>query len=369
MRKDLLKNLSAELERAKDELTQYDGKDIYIFGAGDSAMVYSADFDAEGIRPLAYLDNDKTKQGKKIRGVPILAPDAIRDNRNAIVLICSLRPTVHIAVSPQVRHMGIPCLSLDKYIFAAHSQEILSNVKLLEDDESAEVYSRLIEYRLNPEINMKRGGSSLVPYNPDAHFALPQFCAQSPKEVFVNCGAFVGDTLEEYIRIHIGQFSKIFAFEPTEKSFNAMRVRRNRLVQEWALDDNQITLIHAGVDMTSKTSYLYRGIETISNMVVDKFEDGLYAIKVVALDDYFSEQVISFLDADIEGHEMPMLLGAEKVIRRDKPKMAICIYHSAFDMYRIIQWVNGLNLGYKFDVRKHWRGVDFYDTMLYAYTK
>ena len=61
-----------------------------------------------------------------------------------------------------------------------------------------------------------------------------------------------------------------------------------------------------------------------------------------------------------------MLQGAEKIIRRDLPKMAICIYHNASDMYRILLWLAALDLGYKFSIRHHTPMNS--DTVLYAYT-
>ena len=38
---------------------------------------------------------------------------------------------------------------------------------------------------------------------------------------------------------------------------------------------------------------------------------------------------------DIEGAEYDALLGARKVIERDKPILAICVYHTQNDIWRI----------------------------------
>ena len=94
-------------------------------------------------------------------------------------------------------------------------------------------------------------------------------------------------------------------------------------------------------------------------------EPGGSESKVYALDDFFRDKKIGFLKADIESWESDMLLGAISIIKRDKPKMAIAIYHNAADMCYILDWIDKLNLGYKFSIRHHTPTET--DTTLYAY--
>ena len=50
---------------------------------------------------------------------------------------------------------------------------------------------------------------------------------------------------------------------------------------------------------------------------------------------------------DIEGAETSALNGAIETIKRFKPKLAIAIYHSLVDMYKIPELILSLNLGYE----------------------
>ena len=85
------------------------------------------------------------------------------------------------------------------------------------------------------------------------------------------------------------------------------------------------------------------------------------------IDELFSDTHIGFLKADIESYEMDMLHGAMKVIKRDRPKLAICIYHNASDLYQILAYLRTELEDYCFAVRHH---TPFYaDTVLYAYPK
>lgn len=83
---------------------------------------------------------------------------------------------------------------------------------------------------------------------------------------------------------------------------------------------------------------------------------GSLEIQVKKLDSLFYERGIpvSFIKADIEGYEFPMLLGAEELIRANKPKIAITVYHD-INHYKEIEeflknvrpdyniWVKGLS--------------------------
>lgn len=72
----------------------------------------------------------------------------------------------------------------------------------------------------------------------------------------------------------------------------------------------------------------------------------------------------TFIKMDIEGAEQNALAGAEKTIRRNRPKLAICIYHSDEDMLDIPERVLALNMGYKLYVRHHFGTIC--ETVLYA---
>ncbi len=60
---------------------------------------------------------------------------------------------------------------------------------------------------------------------------------------------------------------------------------------------------------------------------------------------------IDFIKMDIEGAEMAALKGAESVLRRFKPKLAITVYHDFRDFWTIPQFLDGLGLGYRFHLR------------------
>lgn len=76
----------------------------------------------------------------------------------------------------------------------------------------------------------------------------------------------------------------------------------------------------------------------------------------ITIDDFVQKNKVSkidFIKMDIEGAELDSLKGAEGVIRKFKPKLAISIYHSLPDFSTIPRFINELDLGYKFYLGHH----------------
>ena len=57
---------------------------------------------------------------------------------------------------------------------------------------------------------------------------------------------------------------------------------------------------------------------------------------------------VDFIKMDIEGAELAALRGAEKVLRRFRPKLAISAYHKPEDLYALSTYLDSLKLGYRF---------------------
>jgi hypothetical protein len=91
-------------------------------------------------------------------------------------------------------------------------------------------------------------------------------------------------------------------------------------------------------------------------------------VPVTALDSLFADAPDSglptFIKMDIEGAEKEALRGAKGVIKRNKPKLAICAYHKPEDVYVLPQAIMAIRDDYRFALRQHVDGL--WDTVLYA---
>ncbi|MDD3068290.1 MAG: FkbM family methyltransferase [Acholeplasmataceae bacterium] len=333
---------------------------LVIWGAGNTSNLYQSCFQRNNINPECYIDKDTHKQKELFYGKNVIAPAEISKINNPFILISSQNINMTNEIKQELTEMSYPTYTVDEYIFAKNIERIENVIQLLSDEKSIFVYcsmilNRITNTRPNEEI-----------FEGDQYYAILPFRRIASDEIFVDMGAFVGEGIEKHLFYRHATFNKIIAFEPDERNYAAMCQRVGRLNQEWGLTENKIECVFAGVGEKTMSLIFSSNLGARSRFVSsdgDEMEEN--KSKIYSLDDYVGELRISFLKADIEGFELKMLYGAEKVILRDQPKIAICIYHSPSDMYEIAEYLASLKIGYKFAIRQHSAELD--ETVLYAY--
>ena len=93
-------------------------------------------------------------------------------------------------------------------------------------------------------------------------------------------------------------------------------------------------------------------------------DSSTYQIEVAAVDEMVGED-ITYMKMDIEGAELEALKGAEKQIRKNKPKLAVCVYHKPEDFLEIWGYLKSLVPEYRFYLRHH-NAYNGSETVLYA---
>ena len=279
-----------------------------------------------------------------------------------MVLICSPRPEVISSVSNQLDGMKINWRLIDDYIFRLHADEILACYDLFDDDESKKIYATLTECRMKgiypPKEIIDEGAQ---------YFSMGMFHNNDAGETYIDCGAFVGDSVERYIWSKDGMFKKIIAFEPDKKNLTAFNYRKERLQKEWNIADDAIIVYPYGVSDESTVNYVdaYEANNGFGTKMTTVASDNTEECRVVAIDDFIKEP-FGFLKADIESYEYKLLCGARKSIKEYSPNLAICIYHNAVDFFSVPLLMKEINPNYKFAIR-HYTSV-MSDSVVYAYT-
>ncbi len=353
-------NLDKLKKSVEDVPLPRDDSQIFLFGSGTLGVLAIQTL-RNHMKLVAICDNNEEKQGQIIEGIPCIPPAELKNYRDPFVLISTIK--YYHSIHEQLEEMNIPNCGLDAYIVRHHFEEIKDTYQLL-DESSGNVYADVLWGRVTGSLSALEQCCTVD----EQYFCLPPFkYIDHLGGALIDCGAYVGDTVESMVKNTLRDFHRIYAFEPTEKMFHALQKRVDFLSGIWALDEGQIVCEKKGVGRRHSFMPLYTNdASPICNYISEYGETG-NSVEIVSLDEYLfqhREEKVSFIKADIEGSEWDMLQGAEQTIRRDKPMLAICIYHNIFDFFRIPQYLHTLVPEYRFFVRHH--SISDVDTVLYC---
>ena len=333
---------------------------VYIWGAGNTSVLNHQGMIRENLyqelRVSAFIDSKLA--GTNVNGFPVFHPKILDEKQPSeqFVLISTTNYRVYCEIEAICRLKGIPCCQLDAAVLKLRKEKFLQTANLL-DTESRIIYNKLLEYRAScrDEYGSLFAGES--------YFGIHAFCRCSPNDIIVDCGAYVGDSAEQYIW-KMNQFKQYTAIEPDIDNFTAMQRRFKRLREEWNLSEEKLTAIHCGVDESTGLKNLERRVDGLGSIAGGGKKNDDTVVQFWALDDLMPNG-FSCLKADIESYEYRMILGAQKSIIKYHPRIAICIYHSMVDMFSIPQLIHKIEPSYHFAVRHH--SYCYEETILYAY--
>lgn len=196
----------------------------------------------------------------------------------------------------------------------------------------------------------------------DDWYLFKTLLAPNSESVFLDCGAFDGDTIKVFKTAAKDGYTKIYAFEPD--------VEVQPLLQKTITENNivGVEIIRKGVyDTEGKLSFSSGGVYSsiLDSNKSPKTQNALTTIDVVTIDKQMDGQFVDIIKMDIEGAEYKALIGASETIKKNKPRLAICLYHKIEDFINIQELLLNLVPEYKLLLRHHLPSCT--DTILYAY--
>lgn len=168
-----------------------------------------------------------------------------------------------------------------------------------------------------------------------------------PGDVIIDAGAFVGDTALLYA-IKTEKNCEIHSFELIEESNILMRENLKLNNISHLVKVNQLALSDKSNETVHINKVAHRAGSTIFG------NDNGEPIQTISIDDYISKnniEKINLIKMDIEGAEQQALIGSTMVIRKHKPKLAICLYHKPSDISEIPETILNIDSSYKFDFK------------------
>lgn len=351
------------LRKIKEKL---EGKKVCIFPMGVGGRDMRDKLSVRSIEVDFFCDNNKAVWGTSYNGTKCISyPELVSMNSDDVVVIVE-SSFYYDAIKEQLASDGIKnCVRIFfEKIFAEEyvnenrenlEQRIEKVLEILADERSKEVYQHLVASWDMEDI-------------PDNYFK--KICSENQyfekglielgeQEVFVDCGAYTGDSARDFLKASHGKYKKMHLFElsPTiyrELERNVAEVPNVQCYPYGVSDKNQEVEFVLG----ERNSSIQSAIAAANGK-----EEKLIG-QVKTLDEVLAGEEVTFIKMDIEGAEQSALEGARELIKSQKPVLAICIYHSPQDMLELPVLIKQLNPEYKIYIR-HYTEVMF-ETVCYA---
>lgn len=299
------------------------------------------------------------KQDKKERCIDSILHMEAKDTRfpHALSIVLRKPGLLHMTPSTVYEKLygsyrdALPC-PFQADLITRHLEDLKAVYELLEDTESRQTLLNTILYRLTLNRDY-----ILRAYSAEPQYFIPSFRTLRSDEVYVDCGAYIGDTFADYCTYNEAPRSA-YLFEPDSENLHVM---------ETVLKDyrrkTDLHIIEKGVYNCETTLYFLSGKKTDS-MLLEKQVKGSVPLAVTSIDRSIDED-ITFLKMDIEGSEKDALLGAKCHIENSYPRLAICMYHKPSDFWGLPLLIHELFPKYsRFELRHHSRF--FAETVLYV---
>jgi FkbM family methyltransferase len=234
----------------------------------------------------------------------------------------------------------------------AKRDRIERGFELWDDDESRGQFVKHMQFRLHLDYDA-------LPVNShDDYFPLDLLPRLPDNIVFIDCGAFDGDSIRRFLDHQQNRFLNIHAFEPDAVNCTKLEAYRQSLSPQMA---ERVIVHNAAVgDRRTKLSFNSTG-----NMSASLAAGGNTEVDVVPIQEIVKPNCAPvYLKFDVEGAEREAIAGAEDLIRQSKPLLAISIYHRPDDLWELPLHIASLNPSYRFFLRT--QGEDGMDVICYA---
>lgn len=168
-------------------------------------------------------------------------------------------------------------------------------------------------------------------------------CRPEQGDVIIDAGGFIGDTAALFHRKTRGQ-CEIHAFEILQENVDLFiyNCEMNGIGEQVVL--NKYALSNKTGDWVGVKAASKQGATSVSGTLGDD------RVGTITIDDYVIANNLNKVDLikmDLEGSEIPALLGAVNTIRHFKPKLALCIYHKWDDVVTIPSFLQSIGVEYR----------------------
>ncbi|MCL2198346.1 MAG: FkbM family methyltransferase, partial [Defluviitaleaceae bacterium] len=319
--------------------------DIIIWGAGVAGRrCYELlkTFEAED-KVIAFVDSDKAIQGATLLNTVVHSPDFVSQESKADIIIATMwyHEVYPLIPNRSARNILVYCERIP--IITPVKFELLSDTELYgvyQNDPVTIASIDILQY-------IRKHGLRVL-FSIDTAVNFPGICRYWASEelslsvydklTVVDVGAYDGDTIERWAKSYADKISKIYAFEPDDKTFVALK----KNIEAWGLSGKTECFKNGLSNKNQTLSFINAG-----HMGSRIDSDGDSSITVMPLDELnITVEGKLCIKMDIEGAESEALEGAKETIKKYAPELAISVYHKYDDVLTIPKIIKSINPAY-----------------------
>jgi len=358
-----------------DTLAGGPDRPIVLYGAGGLGRRVARGLAALGRRPVALADRGARPGAAPVEGVPVLPPaEAVeRYGRDAVFVVsiwnaqtdhrypeteATLRALGAERVAPALAlfwkypetFLPYYCLDLPERVLEA-ADDVRRLDAALADAASRDVLLRQLRWRLALDFD-----ALPLPVDGPAYFQADLVPLRAD-ELFVDCGAFDGDSLRPYLERTAGTGARALAFEPDPQSFARLSAFLGTLP---SADRERVRALELAVG-ARRERLRFAGSGLLS---AGFSEEGDVEVECVPLDEILAGEDPTYIKMDLEGAEPEALAGAALTLRRARPSMAVCVYHRPDHLWSLPLALRRALPEHSLHLRPH--GYEGWDLVCYA---
>lgn len=304
------------------------------------------------------IDKRKEKWGEVICGLHVYQPSELREYDIAIITgsyfdsmakdIKKINPEIVIFVFPYIYVMSVCEKNKDYEELKRINIEFVKNYSRCRELYSQNVITdRILRYHLLCRMVLP---FELLPYEVckgnqiDNDYFSQRMLEQLADVVFIDCGAYIGDTIIPLISKKESIFKKIYAIEPEQNNYNLLvdEVKRNGYNEKVICIKIGLGKEHKQVYFSNKQDCASKSKEKTCDVVQ------ITMLDLLEIEDTASEYIVKM---DVEGEELQVIQGAKQFIKEKRPILAVCVYHRFSDIWEIPEMINEICPEYKFYLR------------------
>lgn len=330
---------------------------VFIYGMGDGALKIMAHMKNFGISVAGFFASDEFVRGHYFEQHKVHTLSEIEKNIDEFVIVLafaagykSLYDKInsisekHILLAPDVPVAGGGIFTYEYCI--EHEKELQMVYSMLYDDASKKAFQDVINFKISGKI------SYLNSCTTDRKEVFQNILLLSQNEVYVDLGAYNGDTVAEFLSLTDNSYKAIYAVEPDRKNFKKL-----------------LKSIDGKENITAINSAIYNYDTMISFAVKAGRQSAISSsgteIPAKSVDSILNNSPCTFIKMDVEGAEEKAILGAQYTIKTFSPKLSVSLYHRNEDIFKIPLMLHEMNHGYKFYLRHHMY-IPAWETNLYC---